>query len=172
MSRLFIAIDVSEDCLNYLKQLKIDIPSRFVDHIHLTLLFLGEVDCVDLVKEKLSKIRFDEFDIELDKLGVFPNETSPRILWVGIKNSESILDLQKNIEQQMSFLGLKKQNFHPHLTLARLNFLDDDQKKVLLNYLELPVKSLNLHVSSFKLYKSTLTPEGPVYELIEAYEAK
>ena len=53
--------------------------------------------------------------------------------------------------------------FHPHLTLARIKFVKDKQDFMdKLN--KIPVKELEFSVKSFKLIKSTLTPEGPVYE--------
>ena len=67
--------------------------------IHLTLKFLGEVqpDKAEKVKEELKKIKFKPFSVYLDSTGVFPSESYIRVVWIGLKPENDILELQSNI---------------------------------------------------------------------------
>ena len=109
------------------------------------------------------KSEFSPFDISLKGIGAFPNNKKARILWVGIdQGKENLLQLFSFIEDKILDLGFKKEKrgFHPHVTFARvkkgkyslpegLNFSFD----------EFPVQEVSL-------FKSVLTPKGPIYEII------
>src|SRR5436305_396647 len=58
------------------------------DNLHLTLLFLGEVDDRDLLGvcravEKAAAVQ-PPFALEVTGIGCFPNPRRPRIVWAGI----------------------------------------------------------------------------------------
>ena len=175
--RLFIALEF-EEISDYLKQLQEKIPkvkSTYPNKFHLTLKFLGEVseDKAEEVKEKLKKIDFSRFTAKLGKLGVFPNEKFIRVVWVGLEDGKKIEELQKNIEGVLSDLFGKDKKFHPHITLARIKFIEDDKKEEFVEAATaIEVEPKETEIKVFKLIKSTLTPEGPVYEDICVFEAK
>lgn len=168
--RLFIAIDFGE-LKNYLNGLqnKIDKASAKLKEtpaFHLTLKFLGDVadNKVEAIKEKLTPIKFQEFFLTLDKIGVFPNENRVRVIWVGVAPQDQVIELQKKIENSLEEFNFKKDfKFHPHITLARVKFVKDKEnfRKALK---KIDVEKKTIEVKNFKLIKSTLTGEGPVYE--------
>lgn len=176
--RLFIAVEIPEDVSKQLHALqdKLRIPGKatLTKSFHLTLKFLGEVDEEKLLTliGGLSKIKFQSFEASLSEIGAFPNTDNPRVVWIGLEPNETINALQKDIDSATQKLGFDPDNrFHPHLTLARIKFLKDKNSfKDLLEDIA-PHQAL-FKVDSFKLIRSTLTPEGPVYEILESFKSK
>jgi len=134
--RLFIAIEIPEDIKDYIAKIQESIDNttnkiRFVNknQIHLTLKFLGEVQPNNLenVKTSLKKIIFNPFSAHLDKIGVFPNENYIRVVWIGLNPEEPILELQNNIDKNLMELFKKEKDFKPHLTLARVKYIENKE---------------------------------------------
>ena len=127
--RLFIAIEIPEEIKDYLCGIQQEIVDsknkiRLVNkgNMHLTLKFLGEVqtDKVEVLNKNLKEIPFKPFSVVLDAIGVFPSENYIRVVWVGLKPEEPVLELQKNIDEALKKLFKKEKNFKPHLTIARV----------------------------------------------------
>lgn len=174
--RLFIALDF-EELKDYFiglqEQLPKDAKLTKTQAFHLTLKFLGEVseDNLRNITEQLKKIKFKKLELNPDNIGVFPNEKVIRVVWVGINPKEKVIGLQKNIESILEKFNFKKDfEFHPHITLARVKFVKD--KADFINFLKCIKidKNKKIEIKNFKLIKSTLTPEGPVYEDLEVFE--
>jgi 2'-5' RNA ligase len=175
--RLFIAIEIPEDIKEYLTSIqeKIYMNSnkiRFVkkEQIHLTLKFLGEVqpNIAEEIKGSLKKITFNPFSVVLDNLDIFPNDSYIRVIWVGLKPEQPILELQKSIDGSLKKLFKKEKNFKAHVTLARVKYIEN--KDNFINKLKtIKVENKKIEISNFKLIKSTLTPKGPVYEGFEVF---
>lgn len=171
--RLFIAIELPEEIKSYLKDLQKQIISdaaelTLTNDFHLTLKFLGEVEekDVDFIKSTLKEIEFDSFTANLLPVGIFPDEKSIRVVWIGLEPKDLIADLQKKIDSSLQQKFEKDNRFHPHLTLARVKFLKNSKSySALLKSIQVEPKEFN--VSNFKLIKSTLTPKGPMYGLME-----
>lgn len=173
--RLFIAIEL-EELADYFKQLQEQIPkvkATFPKKFHLTLKFLGEVpdNKVGEIKEKLKLIKFSAFTLKLSSTGVFPNEKFIRVVWVGLENGENIASLQQKIETALEGMFKKDSRFHPHITLARVKFIESNKKEEFINAIKaIKVEPKEVTIKNFKLIKSTLTKQGPVYEDLEVYE--
>jgi len=174
--RLFIAIDF-EELKEYFTELqnnllKENVKLTLTKTYHSTLKFLGEVQetNIEKIKEQLKKIKLEEFEVNLDDIGVFPNENYIRVVWVGINPKEKIIELQKNIEDSLKEFDFKKDfRFHPHITLARVKFVKD-KPNFIASLKKIKIDRKKYMVKIFKLIKSTLTPEGPVYEDLEIFE--
>ena len=175
--RLFIAIEIPEEIKEHIA----DIQERIIgnenkiklvnkNQIHLTLKFLGEVqpDKIETIKDSLKKISFKPFSIYLDKIGVFPNENYIRVVWVGLKPEELILELQKNIDEKLKNLFKKEKIFKSHLTLARVKFIEN-KKEFVEKLKNIKIENIKIDINNFKLVKSALTPKGPIYEDLEVF---
>ena len=170
--RLFIAIEIPKDIKEYISKIqeKIDTTKnkiRFINkaQTHLTLKFLGEVqpDKVEHITENLRKIAFKTFSVYLDKIGIFPNENYIKVIWIGLKPEEPVLQIQKNIDEGLKKLFKKGKNFKAHVTLARVKYIDN--KENFINKLKkIKIENKKIDMDNFKLVKSTLTLQGPVYE--------
>ena len=174
--RLFVALDfdgLKDYFIGLQEQLPKDAKLTLTKTYHLTLKFLGEIpeNNIEKVKEQLKKIEFEKFSVNLENIGVFPNENYIMVAWIGINPKEKVIELQKSIEDSLIEFNFKKDfKFHSHITLARVKFVKDKPifidslKKIKID------KNKKIMVRNFKLIKSTLTPEGPVYEDLKIFE--
>lgn len=175
--RIFIAIEmpkeIKEILLDAQKQINTEKAKiRPAKAFHLTLKFLGEVEekKIEEIKSALKEIKFKKFNTALTEIGVFPNESYIRVVWAGLDDPESkITNLQKEIDSKIEQFNFKKDTrFHPHVTLARVKFVEDKQDFIKgLN--EIKIKKETFQITEFKLIKSTLTGEGPVYEDLASF---
>ena len=132
--------------------------------MHLTLKILVEVqpNIVEEIKNNLGKIKFEPFSVVLDNIGVFPNESYIRVIWIGLEPEEPILELQKDIDENLKKLFKKEKDFKSHLTLARVKYIED--KNNFINKLKtINIENKKIDINCFKLIKSTLTSEGHIY---------
>lgn len=172
--RLFIAIELPEEVLKHFKFLQSKLKSDFVNQTfsgqqHLTLKFLGNLDSADDVVELLKKVSFDPFEVCLSKCGVFPDEDFVRVVWVGVEPEKPLVELQKKVEDALKPLDIRNDHsFSPHITLSRVKFVKDkvEFNKIVQSLKPEPVK---FSVNSFKLIKSDLTPQGPIYTVLASF---
>lgn len=177
--RLFIALDTPSEVKEHFKQIQTGLSGentklKFTNEFHLTLKFLGEVEekKVEEIKNILSKIQFKPFKLKLTKLGVFPNENYITVVWIGLEDDKTLFSLQNDVEKSLEKFNFKKDfDFKAHITLARVKFVKnkEDFNKQLKN---IKVNKLSFEVKEFKLIKSTLTSEGPIYEDISLFASK
>lgn len=133
------------------------------DNLHITLSFIGDSDS-DQLSEIIEKLKdaaanISPFQIKTKGLGAFPELESARILFADVAKSRDLLAAQTKIENA---LGLSETNeYHPHITLARLRNLKSLRKVIE------PWKnqlSDSLEVNSFRLFKSV--PQGAYRQYI------
>ncbi len=125
--RCFFSIEPPESIKNELiksqKEVKCNSTPVKKEQLHLTLLFLGEVDekKVEILSEKLSGFKFPCFEILIKNAGAFPSEKNPRVFWIGAE-SEEIENLHSQLKKIVQSIGIKTEeiDFHPHLTLGRI----------------------------------------------------
>ena len=176
--RLFIAFDVSEDVHKILESVQSKIKfsgscSKTKD-FHLTLKFLGEVEDSKLesLKRALDSVSFSPFEAHLTGIGAFPSKSNARVVWVGLEPKDKIDSVQKQFDDITLKLGFATdKEFHPHLTLVRIKFIDN-RKEFENMFDNLKVPECSFKIDSFKLIKSTLTPQGPVYEVLKDFPAR
>ncbi|MBU0615362.1 MAG: RNA 2',3'-cyclic phosphodiesterase [Nanoarchaeota archaeon] len=167
--RLFIAIDLEDD--DYFKNIQAQLPNTGLNKTktyHLTLKFLGEVDDETPIAKKLKKITLNPFTLTTDNIGIFDNENYIRVIWLGIKENESLVKLQALVEESLKEFNFKKDfNFHPHITLARVKSIPKEQKQDFVDAVKaVQFENKDFNIKEFKLIKSELTPKGPEYTSI------
>jgi len=139
---------------------------------HLTLAFLGNAP--EEQRSELTAIldnalyNTEKFTLNIDKLGVFGNEASPRIFWLGVDENPSLFRLQENVYAYCKQAGftLEKRPFHPHMTLAR-KWAGQERFQADRLALESPFteEMVSFDVSQFSLFQTHLNKE-PKYEAI------
>lgn len=148
--------------------LKLVDPAQF----HLTLKFMGDVR-PEFAEALLRTMRAGSlpgpFDIAVKDVGAFPNWKKFNVLWVGVQDpAEGLPKLFRAVEQAWIGLGgiPEDRTFSPHLTVARRRSDKgaDEARAVLTEYRGLAFGTA--HVDRVNLYRSTLTPQGPVYEVV------
>lgn len=178
--RAFIAIPLSEEInleienlLHPFKESGWDVKWTRKDQRHLTLRFLGNTrfEEIEKIKSLLESLFHpaESFDVRLGKLGAFPNLKEPKVLWIGVEEgAAALIDLEMKLSQALDRLGLSKEGrpFTPHITVGRVR---SNQNKFrcegyLKNDTSLGVGSMT--VSKVVFFKSTLTKDGPLYEIL------
>jgi len=175
--RLFVALDIGDDArvaMAALQQrvtqaLGVDRSIKIVDpaHMHLTLVFLGEIaerDVPAIVDALSSDIAVPPFAAEFEGLGVFPPRGAPRVLWLGVgRGASEIVRLQREVAARLERLGvtLEPRPFHPHLTLARWRTSRPADRRSALSAESRAVARMN--VDRVTLYQSRLSPAGSAY---------
>ncbi len=175
--RTFIAVDVPDEVKEqigeYIQSIKttMDKNIKWVNpkNLHFTIKFLGEIrkselpalkDCV-----QRTAAEFDRFLIELSGLGVFPNENNPRVFWVGTDiGGDSMLDIFHDLENMLEKCGYDRDSktFSPHLTIGRVK----KYKKATMPERIIDFDHAGFEAKGLSIIKSTLTPDGPIYENI------
>ncbi|MBE0460029.1 MAG: RNA 2',3'-cyclic phosphodiesterase [Candidatus Aminicenantes bacterium] len=185
--RTFIAIDLDKKIKEDLTRLidTIDKEKKSVKWVnlsgmHLTLKFLGEISMeksqeVESLMNDIIKSH-SSFPMRIIGTGTFPkNSKYPRVLWVGIEESQQLSNLHLHIENELERrIHFPKENrrFHPHLTLGRV------KSNFRLNSI---LTELNKHknrifgemqVETITFFKSTLKPTGAEYEALKEFHLK
>jgi len=103
-------------------------PVRWVheEGLHLTLKFYGEVapERLEVIEEtvRFAGAGTGPLPLRLDRLGAFPSETRPRVLWIGIDAPPALEVLQDRLERAGERIGFSPEGapFRPHVTLGRV----------------------------------------------------
>ncbi len=182
MKRIFIAVkvDPGEELLRMFSSLKAMLVAeniKWVDqaNIHLTLSFQGDTEekRIGLLSRMLSDTctGFGEFEFNLTGTGVFKNFRDPRILWVGIRSAEKLIQLNKIISEGLILNGFEteERQFKPHLTLGRVKSVKDTENLKILMESYRDVQFQVVHTNEVILFESILTQTGPIYKSIAKY---
>ena len=173
MSKLFVGIDLPDIIDAQLQLLGGGIPgARWepADKLHLTLVYLGEVDggTQRAIEAALRRIVMAPFAVEIHGVGHFPPRGTPRSIWAGLNDDKDVRALHAKVERALSSLDIEPDDrkFAPHITLARLR--DAPERKVA-EFLagNSLFRTPAFDVEAFQLYSSIRSPTGSKY-LVEA----
>jgi len=174
--RCFIAIELPEGLKKtidmYVERLKAAgadvkwIPSK---NLHFTLKFLGSTPekLIPDINKRLTKIAemHHSFTIQIVGAGVFPNIKHPRVVWLGIQDSEDIIKLQCGIDKSMAEFGFEREDreFKPHLTIGRIRSLKNVDMLIKELATLKDVDFGKIEVKNIVIMKSELKPSGAEY---------
>ncbi len=134
-TRAFLALEIPPERREKLGRLQKliapEIPgARWVelDALHVTLTFLGDVPHVDLGRVcravQDAAANHEPFELKVEGLGVFPDPTKPRVVWVGLTGPglEPLQALRDDLAAATRDVGYAPADdrFHPHATLGRI----------------------------------------------------
>jgi 2'-5' RNA ligase len=184
MIRTFIAIDFPAEIITKIARvtayLRTQTPVNALnwvalENMHLTLNFLGDVreDHIPAIEQCLQEAVQGQssFNITIEGLGMYPNAKQPRVVWLGIKDAGALKQIQQALTKALKAINVEQENrpFSPHLTLARIrrNSSPDLTRQVGETLSQFKVDSLgSFPVQSVHLFKSELTPKGPIYTFL------
>jgi 2'-5' RNA ligase len=134
-------------------------------NIHITAKFLGEVDekTLQKVMNALRTVTFSSFPVTAGTVTV-NNPRRPHTVWCAIDDFGKGEHLFHLIEDALMPLGFERETrrFTPHATLARIKSPHPSLFSVLDTLKDKSYGSCL--ISGLTLKKSTLLPQGPVYE--------
>jgi RNA 2',3'-cyclic 3'-phosphodiesterase len=179
--RLFVAMDLTEQVRAYVREfcekLRHACPAAKwarVEGMHVTLKFIGEArdENVNAIRSALARIHSPApVHMAFRGAGFFPSAKRPRVFWVGIAASPNLSEISKEIEQGLIPLGIEpeKREFHPHLTLARLETHRglDPLHDALRQARDPDFGSVQTH--EFHLYQSELLRGGAQYTKLQSF---
>ena len=119
------------------------------NNLHLTLVFLGEVEqCdVDSIVKALDKVEYNKFDMTLNRLGKYSRRDGD-ILWLGMdKENSDLARLRKLVYRELGKLGFHQDKFTPHITLGRRVVLKEDLDSIQTNEISTRVDRISLMLS-------------------------
>jgi len=144
--------------------------------IHLTLKFFGniaetDIDRISAAVEPVAA-RFAPLDLQVRRVGLFPDSRRPRVIWLGLEGDVSALKaLQEEADRELERYGFSREDrpFRAHLTLARiksprgLTGLDRIMKKSEV------YEAGRFRAEGLTLFRSDLTPQGAIYSKLANY---
>jgi 2'-5' RNA ligase len=179
--RTFIALDLGKPIRDRLVSLQETLARsgaevKWVepDNLHLTLLFLGEVDMLDVpaVCEAVARGARDlpAFGLSVEGTGCFPSPRRPRILWVGVgQGVQEVCALHDALEKPLLELGCyrrEERQYTPHVTLGRVRSERPAAELAAALARQAAWKGGATTVREVQIMGSELTPRGPVYSVL------
>ncbi len=183
--RLFFAVELREDeafgdLYRSLKDISWNLRPVRPENQHITLKFLGDPGRpVEEVMEAPQCLveSVEPFELAVVGMGAFPGWGRPSVLWLGLEPAGKLAELAKRLDGALNEkLGtpLEKRSFKAHITAARIkgkgSIPVERVKEIMNSTLErLNEGNYSLKVDRFHLINSTLTPQGPFYDILETY---
>jgi RNA 2',3'-cyclic 3'-phosphodiesterase len=188
--RAFVAVELPARVLESLASLQDDLREQLgraagtvrwtrPEGLHITLQFLGDVPSaqVDAIGEALQTSIAGQrvAKLAISKVGAFPNENRPRILWVGLDGDIPVLSgVASAVADGLKSLGYSPDKpFKPHITLGRVReHARPDEVRAIAQALEVAQEEAHEYREEFtagavSLMKSKLGPGGSVYTRLE-----
>jgi 2'-5' RNA ligase len=133
------------------------------ESMHITLKFLGEVSDTGALRASFRQIRLPPVELAIAGLGHFGR----RVIWAGCRGD--LRPLASAIDERATALGVPREEhpFSAHVTVGRVK--SARQIVALLDRLPGDHPFGKQTARAFVMYKSTLTPKGPIYEAIETF---
>jgi 2'-5' RNA ligase len=185
--RVFCAIELPQETrlavMRYVSHLRESVPDVRASWsresgIHLTLKFLGEVPAKTVTDFSAAISRavtgIEPFSVLLGGKGVFPKRRDPRVLWIGVKDSEGKFEeLHLRVETESFARGFakEKKRFHPHLTLARLRSQQNVRELVEAHEV-LAFDAQEIRIAELVVFRSELSSSGSRYTVISRHALK
>lgn len=180
-TRTFIGIDIGDAIRTSAVALQKDLAKTGAEvkwvspeSMHVTLLFLGEVDDRELhavCKEVKSAAATEPpFTLRVSGVGAFPTPRRPKILWAGVTDGAELLQrLYTALEDRMLDLGCyrtEERGYTPHLTLGRVKSDADGFAVAGELQKRLAWDGGRVAVDEVLVFSSQMDRTGPVYTVI------
>jgi 2'-5' RNA ligase len=184
--RLFVALEIPAAVrdnltifLNDMRKLCDQLAEKRIrwvrpENLHVTLKFVGEVadTKLDALRAALLAVQCDApLDLGLRRLGFFPNEKRPGVLWSSLDASTNLRALATDIDRALALQGIEREKrpFVPHLTLARFS-AEGLHGKLLAAIRENGKREFgSFQAREFHLIQSTLKPTGAEYTTLTSF---
>ena len=182
MKRLFIALVLHQDIKTFLTK---EITDRLKksnarvswvpkENLHITLKFLGDTleDKIPSIISCISELSIKHRAVHTSIGGVSTfGRAIPKVVLVSTKgNEEYLTEIASDVDIKLHELGFDKERlkFNPHITIGRIR---EKQRNEKLHQMigDLHHNKASFTIQKIALMKSTLTPQGAIYNIIEDF---
>jgi 2'-5' RNA ligase len=179
-TRTFIAVELGKAVRERIVKLQDSLASaasevKWVEpeNLHVTLLFLGEVD--DREVHRVCRIAVDSasgqpgFVMTVESAGCFPNPRHPRILWVGVgQGARELIGLHDALEEPLMQMGYRREDrpYTPHITIGRVRSARSTEALANALVRQGGWQGGEVGVGELLVMGSELMPRGPVYTIL------
>ncbi len=182
MKRTFIAIKVnpSREFEYFINSIRTEIQGGInwyeTKKLHLTLGFFESTsnEQEEQIKIVLKKIcaQTESFTLDFQGLGVFPSNDEPRVIWIGLMNTNIITKVYEDLWRELRSSGLSRdrEKFTPHVTIGRIKYKVDKEQLFQLISGNCKRKMMKSTIRSIIYYESTLTQTGSVYRVLGRFQ--
>lgn len=172
--RAFIAIDPPYEIKNFITVQLFNLKSKFdyqqikwveTQNYHITFRFFQQIDEQEAISKFLNLeqllITTPKENIKiLPKLGFFFNNQKIKVIYLQLEPKKFFYNLDNTIS-----IVFGKEKFYPHLTIGRVKKnLTNQQREYLEKFM---IEEITFIAQNIVLFKSTLTPIGPIYNPIK-----
>jgi 2'-5' RNA ligase len=179
--RTFIAVDIGKGIRDRAVALQealaragTDVKWVEPENLHVTLLFLGEVDDrqVNSICQSVAVTcgQQQAFPVSIERAGCFPNARRPRILWVGVgEGTQELCALHDALEPPLLELGCyrrEERQYSPHITLGRVKSDRPTEQLAAALAKQAGWRGGETTVEEVLVMSSELKPQGPVYTVL------
>ena len=168
--RAFLAISLSDETKAALAQLQSALRlTRPLppENLHLTLVFLDDQseETLAVLHEELLTVSASPFSVTLSGVQSF----GP-VLAVEVVSKAPLVALHRDVQNatRRAAILLPRRRFRPHVTIARLKSVPEAGLQQTLST-DVVGAVLNMPVTGFTLYQSTLRPEGARHDALAHY---
>ena len=142
-------------------------------NVHVTMHFFGDLepDTIEPLTEALRDAvrQVGTFHIAVRSVGTFPPRGRPRVVWLGLDDPQrGLVRLHEAVEDATALVGLpvEKRKFRAHLTVGRVRPRKRPAGLAQALAEAAEVDCGTCEIDSLVLFKSDLTPRGPIYEAL------
>ncbi|HKT21735.1 MAG TPA: RNA 2',3'-cyclic phosphodiesterase [Nitrososphaerales archaeon] len=180
--RAFVALEVPGDVLDSLASFQRELSATGADiklvereNLHFTVKFLGEISDAQAAEadSRLKKLTLKSARLEVKGVGAFPSPSRPRVVWAGIQREQEglVVPTAQAVIDSLDGIGERDDRpFQLHITLARVRSGRNvrELQDVINRNASRSFGTADL--AALKLKSSQLTPQGPVYRDVGAYQ--
>jgi RNA 2',3'-cyclic 3'-phosphodiesterase len=180
--RLFIGfpLEISSSLTSALKRTRITAQKKGMEfnwtpeaNIHVTLNFIGNTpgerlpDLQDIIAAVAAET--PPIQTSLRGMGAFPDERHMRVLYVGVRKSRAMSELQSRLKTVLLEAGFhqEERDFAPHLTVGRLR-KSRSGTDLISPYVR--TSFCDATIGSIILYESLISGSHPVYKVLSKFE--
>jgi 2'-5' RNA ligase len=144
------------------------------ENIHVTLLFLGEVEdrTIPAVCRVVAEVAagLAPFEMSVEAVGCFPSPRRPKTLWVGVgEGRQELVALHDALEPPLLELGCyrrEERQYTPHITLGRVRGPAGTDELATALARRADWHGGQVRVREVLVMSSELRPEGPSYTVL------
>ncbi len=181
--RLFIGLELDEPVRTAaavvaarletrLSEVARDFKARWIPdaNLHVTIWFLGEIAdeaTAVLIEQLRGPLPVSPFELAVRGCGAFPRSGVPRVLWIGTaEGTAAVVDAHAALAVRLAPLGYRPEAraYSPHVTMARVKEPGRAARAVRQVLADDPADCGRTAVGALTLFRSRLSPQGPLYE--------